>query len=1256
MIATATLLTALKVASVVMSVVSLAATAYMAFTAPGPQEGPKIGDTKVQTSTYGNAIPIGWGRVRMAGNIIWADDIIEVRSSEKTGGKGGGGKRTVYNYFGNFAIGICEGPASSITRIWADRKLIYDRTGRSNIVRKYPGADLRFYMGTPTQAVDPLIEASLGVGKTSANRGVVSTVFEGLPLEDFGNRIPQIEFEIQFITPTSTVQTDLPAMFDWAIDWASSSNVSGLLYLVRRKDVDASANLQGLAIWDIFSETVIADTNNNPYVNEGIFGANGFVPWGGVFPGDDGRVFAVGRSQSGGRPAMVQVNPLTLDLIASWDLFEELGLTNNIMKRGDIVFTTKSLFGTETWQFMMFNGEAGGFPDIDNNVWVLFQRGLGDKKRFRIINPLTQNLPYPDPFNSTRFDFGPPSRGPVWGNSSSADSDGNLWVCGYMNNTIDNAKGILGNRSAKLWRVEVVVARAIQGEIQYDQKITEIDLAELDPTGRIHHPQLMCYDDASNTLTIWGNLDPDGDYGIVQFSIASGTIINSRYYTIAGGGAERELQPWQFATGAGASQVFHGKYAYWANGTNQEGHMIFPKASLLPTDPSGWTIYNARNFTFTFDQPGPSISGKMSQWYWYKELDWVYAWNGPSTDNPSNVNPVVFERQKLLAAAETLDVIVKELIADVNVQQSDLVTDAAMEATIVNGYVLGNQGRVRDAINPLGFSYFFDAVEANSKIEFRSRATASVRTIPMIDLGSKAGSDGQGDDDVIITTREQETEIPVRVDLTYIDADREHQEGNQHAKRTQNPTPTQQSNSVFSATLPIVMTAAQAKAIAEVKLYDSWTARLGHKFQLGPKHMDLEPTDIITIEVDEQPDSLTRVVQTQLGEAFTSRFESVVHDAEVFSTVGTGADASLISGVLVFQGPTEAFMLDIPFLQDTHAVAGFKSGYYVAMGGQRPTWTAGLILKSVGGIEGPFELFESSKGPHAWGFLEVALPALPDVYRQPSGGGTTERQEFNELFQRIDYENEIKVRVINDSALLSSTTESNLLETDINVAVIVDPQTKDRFEIFQFVNISMSGSIATLTGLLRGLRGTEPMAKFGFSRGMRIVFLNANVTTRRLLPIEDLNIARVYQIQTTRELVDSAQMQWLVAEGNDLRPLSGARVKATPLAGSRSASTITVTWEKRTRVGGEDGLRDVIVEIPLSEGSEKFEVDLIDEGAETVSITKTGITDAEFGGATFTVTERTTAGYTNDERVRMKIFQVSDNPLVGRGFARDVTL
>jgi hypothetical protein len=166
-------------------------------------EGPRLSDLNVLASTEGAAIPRVYGRVRIGGELIWATALEEVATttSETTGGGGqsSGGKggpsgspspqittnTTTYSYYANLAVGLSEGPIGHVTRVWADGKPL-DLTGIT----------MRVYAGTDEQTADPLIVAKEGADSTPAYRGTAYVVFERLPIGNFGNRIPQLTFEV----------------------------------------------------------------------------------------------------------------------------------------------------------------------------------------------------------------------------------------------------------------------------------------------------------------------------------------------------------------------------------------------------------------------------------------------------------------------------------------------------------------------------------------------------------------------------------------------------------------------------------------------------------------------------------------------------------------------------------------------------------------------------------------------------------------------------------------------------------------------------------------------------------------------------------------------------------------------------------------------------------------------------------------------------------------------------------------------------
>lgn len=155
----------------------------------GPKrEGPRLKELSVTTSSYGTPIPRHFGRMRVAGSIIWATDLVEHR--ERQGGKGRP-TVTTYSYSASFAVALSSRPILGVGRIWADGNLLRGEAGDL----KAAGA-FRLHSGGHDQSPDPLIAAAEGTERCPAFRGLAYAVFEDLQLADFGNRIPALTFEI----------------------------------------------------------------------------------------------------------------------------------------------------------------------------------------------------------------------------------------------------------------------------------------------------------------------------------------------------------------------------------------------------------------------------------------------------------------------------------------------------------------------------------------------------------------------------------------------------------------------------------------------------------------------------------------------------------------------------------------------------------------------------------------------------------------------------------------------------------------------------------------------------------------------------------------------------------------------------------------------------------------------------------------------------------------------------------------------------
>mgnify|MGYP000866931516 FL=1 len=161
------------------------------------QEIGKQSDLQMQTASMGAPIASGYGKVRIAGNIIWGTKFTEHvhTDSQRIGGKGGGKKSTVttttYSYSVSFATAICTGPIKGVHRVWADGAEI-------KLSGDDAPLDYTVYLGDEEQQPDPFMVGIEGEGNVPAYRGLAYIVVKNLDIGKFGNRIPSLTFEVEF--------------------------------------------------------------------------------------------------------------------------------------------------------------------------------------------------------------------------------------------------------------------------------------------------------------------------------------------------------------------------------------------------------------------------------------------------------------------------------------------------------------------------------------------------------------------------------------------------------------------------------------------------------------------------------------------------------------------------------------------------------------------------------------------------------------------------------------------------------------------------------------------------------------------------------------------------------------------------------------------------------------------------------------------------------------------------------------------------
>lgn len=163
-------------------------------------DGPRLDDTSIPKSEYGRGIPFIFGEQTINCNLMWGIPFRETTEQSTTGSKGNEVTTTYYYYYGTFAflVGETDSEPIQLRRVYLSGKPIYNissGTAGGGVGSVNWSQYFRYYDGTQTTA-DPTIANIEGGTNTPAYKGKAYIVFDNLPLELFGNRVPEVKVEV----------------------------------------------------------------------------------------------------------------------------------------------------------------------------------------------------------------------------------------------------------------------------------------------------------------------------------------------------------------------------------------------------------------------------------------------------------------------------------------------------------------------------------------------------------------------------------------------------------------------------------------------------------------------------------------------------------------------------------------------------------------------------------------------------------------------------------------------------------------------------------------------------------------------------------------------------------------------------------------------------------------------------------------------------------------------------------------------------
>ncbi len=1054
---------------------------------PVVTDGPRLGDLNISGSQYGTPIPLGYGTVRMGGNLIWSSGIREVSTEQdvsQEGGPGGKGAKgptqvlIVYTYFVDIAIGFSEGVAEAILRLWFDNELVYDNRGLGRLARPQ-GAFFRFYPGNETQLPDPTMEAAIGADLVPAHRGMCYLVFPNLEVTETGNRIPAIQAEIAYNS-----QSEDTARYNTGAPLVSTSHQNTNLASDRHRRVmyfigTAPGPIKYLRVVNYDNDLV--DFVEKPDTE--IFVTDESLPAStGMCTDTDGFIY-LNASDSNRRP-IVKVDPTSLQEVNRFG-FAAISSEEHLSFRNMVGCMVIELLNPAiqilnpigpiedphvmgTFKFLVsFNG-AGG-----NDLGIVDLRH-GDM--FHLYNDTSSNF-----FNVKGMVPVPAELQPQQGVG-----------IGYF--ATQNG----GNNDISLYRVN------IQSTASWDEDVgttgVEVELAANIPASTWNN-------DGASSPEVVGPILDETDLGLIFIKAADSFVGSYIFKWLDGAIVWVQTTAVQQPTSGGSiadSVIDNGVFAFSSTAE---------RAVMINTTDGSVIIENLDLDTLI----DPDPINAQPQFYDSETKSIIVMQSHAST-------PIAqFFLDRISGLGELLSDIVTDISSHVRLTPDDI--DVTELTETVRGYAVTRPMPARAAIGPLSVAFFFDGVESDGKIVFKKRGRES--TLSITDQNMMAVKDTG---DVIGEFRTQEVELPERVGVTYSDIDLDYQRGTSSVKRVRNPAPTMRSDNDEGMEFPIVFNASEAEQLAERLLFTSWNERTLYQFLLPWDYLVLDPADVINLAITRNGTTVNirgRVTKITVNldmsmsvEALNEDKITIESDASAISTLGF--EVQTVNGPAV----TELFLFDIPLLldQDESGVLAFKT--YYAMDGLRDGWTGGALYNSVDSLiwnsTGLKSLVPVTHGTVANLIPDTTTPFLTDE--------TT------------------VINVFLAEGTLSSITQSQFLN-DGNTALIGNRENQT-YELISFRDaVLLSNGSYNLTGLMRGRRGTEVWTGL-HATGDKFIYVATPQIQAFPEQLSSIGVQEFYRAVGFGQVVTDAKITGFRAVGRSKMPYAVAHIDAVVDGGS----------------------------------------------------------------------------------------------------------
>lgn len=466
----------------------------------------------------------------------------------------------------------------------------------------------------------------------------------------------------------------------------------------------------------------------------------------------------------------------------------------------------------------------------------------------------------------------------------------------------------------------------------------------------------------------------------------------------------------------------------------------------------------------------------------------------------------------------------------------------------VRGYVVGDVGDARAALQPLMLRYGFDAIERDGVLSFRARDGQDAVEVAASEFAISDEMEGS-----LEHIREAEAEMAGRVRLRFVQAD-----GNFETIAEEAVLPDEATHAVATSDVALAMTRAEGRQVAERWLIEARVARDAVRVALPPSLMGIGAGDVISLAGAGNATGRFRVDRVEQGAL--QMLEAVRIEPGVYEPSDL---EDVLASVRAFVPPVPV----TPLFLDLPLMSGDEVPHAPHLAITATPWPGSVAVYSTPTDEDY---------------------GLNSIIARESVVGVTQCPLVRHSPAVWDNGDALEVRLLH-GALSGASPEAVL--NGRNLCAIGDGS-GDNWELFQFQEAELIGAATyLLRRRLRGQLGSDALMPDAWPVGSWVVLLDGTPSQIELAA-RLRRVAQHYRIGPARRSLDDPSYveQVQAFDGNGLRPYAPVHLHAQVQGGG----DLALGWTRRTRIDG-DGWDTP--DVPLGEDIESYRIRVLKDGA-----------------------------------------------------------